>query len=152
MNPTDDDLPALRAPASGRRTDDAFARAVASDVAAHRTRFRRLVLALPAAAGAAAVVFAVTRPDVAAVVPPDPIRVAVVVDAGVDAGVGTAIDAVDAVAVDALAFFDDDGDGLLAFADDGDDEGDDFAIPGLAGSSDRELEDIEAALDRALKL
>ena len=119
------------------------------------TRFRRLFLAVPAAAGVAAVVFAVGRSGVeAAVAVPKDSVIAVV--AAPDAGVAVAVVNVDSAggALDALALFDDEADdGLLALADDSDDDdGDDFAIPGLAGSSDRELEDIEAALDRALKL
>jgi len=155
MTPDDDDFPALRAPETGRRTDDAFARAVAAAVAARRGRFRRLFVAVPTVAGvagAAVVVFALTRPGPVAVevVPP---TVAVV---AVDRDAGVAVAVVEAVAAhDVLAVFedsDDTGDGLLALADSDDDDDFDFAIPGLAGSSDRELEDIEAALDRALKL
>jgi hypothetical protein len=91
------------------------------------------------------------------VVPPTVAVVAADRDVGVAVAVVEAVAAVD----DVLAVFedsDDTGDGLLALADsdnsdDSDDDDDfDFAIPGLAGSSDRELEDIEAALDRALKL
>lgn len=123
----DDDLPQLRAPASGRRTDDAFARAVADDVKKRKQAWSPLWLAVPSLAGAAAVVVLVGTPK------------------GVDAHAVYASFADHRGDVDV---FDDDAD-VLAFADDVED---DFAIPGLAGSSDGELENIEAALDRALKL
>ena len=131
----DDDLPALRAPPVGRRTDDAFARAVRADVDAARKRWSPLWLSLPALAGAAAVVVAVSS------------------------GGGSDVDA-RAIYVAALEgsgdveVFDDDVDGVIAMADVADDDefAGDFAIPGIGGSSDRELEDIEAALDHALKL
>ena len=140
----DDDLPALRAPPTGRRTDDAFARAVAADVNARRGRFKAVWLGVPALAGAAAVVVAVASP-------------------GADRDVGRAVYASLAASADNdedadLAAFDDDVIALADVDDDDDDAGfgfggaSDFAIPGLAGSSDGELEDIEAALDRALKL
>lgn len=138
MTDPDDDLPALRAPTTGRRSDDAFARSVAADVSAARKRWSPLWLGLPSLAGAAAVVVLVGGPSLRAPRGPDARAVyAAAVDAGDDAG-------------DDVGIFDDDDDVLAFAADDGED--DDFAIPGLAGSSDRELADIEAALDRALKL
>jgi hypothetical protein len=136
----DDDLPQLRAPPSGRKSDAAFARSVAAAVHERRrpspsSPFSRWWLGLPALAGAAAVAFVVVG----------------------DGGAGGADDAALARAVYAsfadasgdVAAFDSDED-VLALATD--DEGSAFAIPGLAGSSDGELEDIEAALDRRLKL
>jgi hypothetical protein len=132
----DDDLPALRAPTSGRRSDDAFARAVKADIDAKRAPAwrRALVYGGPALAGAAAVVVAV--------------GVGVGDDSVDRAALVKAVNAAD-VAVDLDAFADDD----LAFNDDDDDSefGDDFAIPGLAGSTEQELAAIEAALDDALK-
>lgn len=130
----DDDFPALRAPATGRRSDDAFARAVKADVDAASTPAWRRAFAVggPVLAGAAAVVVAVN------VAGGDTVDRAALV---------AAVNAAD-VAVDLDAFADDD----LAFNDDDDDEfGDDFAIPGLAGSTEQELAAIEAALDDALK-
>lgn len=138
----DDDLVALRAPPTGRRTDDAFARAVAADVKARRGRFSAAWFGVPALAGAAAVVVVVASPGAS----PDVGRA---VYASLAAGAENDAD---------LAVFDDD---VIALADEDDDDdgagfgfggASDFAIPGLAGSSDGELEDIEAALDRALKL
>ena len=147
MTDPDDDLPALRGPATGRRSDDAFARSVAADVSAARKRWSPLWLGLPSLAVdqhrqdlfvPEHVVVLVGGPSLRAPRGPDARAVyAAAVDAGDDAG-------------DDVGIFDDDDDVLAFAADDGED--DDFAIPGLAGSSDRELADIEAALDRALKL
>ena len=71
MTDPDDDLPALRAPTTGRRSDDAFARSVAADVSAARKRWSPLWLGLPSLAGAAAVVVLVGGPSLRAPRGPD---------------------------------------------------------------------------------
>ncbi len=135
-----DDLPALRAPDGvGRRSDEAFARAVVGDVAARRRRFSLVWLAAPALAGAAVVVVALGGPSAT------PARISaqtwqalaeeeLIIDVDVD------VDALDDSTLHALVGESD------APAPES------FAIPGLEGSSERELLDVEAALDRALRL
>ncbi len=152
-NDDDDDLPALRAPATGRRSDEAFARRVRAGVDAARGAplFSRRWLAVPALiASAAAVLVVVGRLDARA-------------DARAENGRTIAFSTLEALAddddadlavvdVDDVEAFDDDT--LIALAGGEHDENDDdlFAIPALDGSTPRELRDIEAALDRALQL
>ena len=150
---SDDDLPVLRAPATGRRSDDAFARAVVDDVRARRRPFSVAWLSVPALAGAAAVAFVVvggggepmptTTPSALAAISTETLQALADDDDTIDADVD--VDALDTATLLALADTDDADD--TGGADDGA-----FAIAGLDGSTDRELLDVEAALDRALKL
>jgi hypothetical protein len=136
----DDDLPVLRAPESGRRSDDAFARAVVDDVRARRQKRLLVWLLPPALAAAAAVVVVLSSsgpaPAVAALISSETLQALAEDDAVVDVDV-------DVEALDDAT--------LLALAGDADAELP-FAISSLDGSTDRELVDVEAALDRALKL
>lgn len=165
----DDDLPALRAPGDrGRRSDDAFARSVRGDVDAVRAARAgglaaafglrgRGWLALPALAVAGAAAFVVVgRPGITNDVRADG-RVAddrnTIALATFEALAADDDATVAFVDVDDADVFDDDT--LLALAGEPDGSGDSgnlFAIPALDGSTDSELEDVEAALDRALKL
>ncbi|MDP2345439.1 MAG: hypothetical protein Q8O67_31130 [Deltaproteobacteria bacterium] len=133
----DDDLLVLRAAETPRRSDDAFARAVADDVKARRARFSFAWLLAPALAGAAAVVTVLAgSPAVPALISSETLQALAEEDARIDADVD----------VDGL----DDATLLALLEDDGDDAP--FAISTLDGSTDRELVDVEAALDRALQL
>lgn len=118
-------LRALAAPPPPRRTDVAFARAVAGGVEARR-RGGRAFLALPALATVAAAVALVVLPRVGA---PSYVE-AESRDAGVRAAAAPIAGGGDAV-VDLLA--------------------NDFAIPSLEGSSDEELARLDRALDAALR-
>ena len=126
-----------------RRTDDAFARSVAADVASTRQR-RRFWLAIPtlgAAAAALALVVTSSNPGDA------------------DAG-----DLTDPSGELAMLGSDDDvaevaDDTLLALAgtfavedEDPDFASDTFTLSALDGSTEQELRQLEAALDRALAL
>ena len=95
---SDDDLPTLRAPERGRRTDDAFSRAVAADVAARRRGRGAFFFAVPAVAAALAVVVVVGR------------------GGGADSAIGDVDDDVVALA-DFGADFDDDDGSDFAFAE-----------------------------------
>ncbi|MBM4279259.1 MAG: hypothetical protein FJ137_00380 [Deltaproteobacteria bacterium] len=162
MTTPDDDLPALRDDAAPRRTDAAFARAVAADVARRRGGLRALVpLLAPLSVGCAIFAFVFSRsPNAPSSLVPRPPPAAVVVAADVEGRAAAfdrdAIDAevdddLDAVGGDAVAdAFDLDDVALLAFAGPAAADPAGFAFDGLEGSSDRELDDIERAFDAAL--
>jgi hypothetical protein len=125
-------------PPPPRRTNDAFARSVAADVAAARTAaapWRALLAVSVAAAAAVAIVVgssggpAVTHGGVAVA----PVAPVVPQATAVDADVDEVVEEVGA---------------RLAFAADLDG---DFAFAELDGSSEQELAAIEAALDKALR-
>lgn len=153
----DSNLDTAVVPPAPRRSNEAFARAVAADidaVKAARTRWPWLALG-PLAATAAAVVFTFTTSsapvDTASPTAP---AVASVSDEADDTNDDT--DDVDMADLGGeLAAADDRT--LLALADPAntDDEaeitGDDFSFSGLLGSSDQELAAVEAALDTALR-
>ena len=149
MNDTSDLLVTAPAP---RRSDDAFARAVAADVAdakKKRVGVFGLSFAVPATAAAAfAVVMAVT-PSTTTTTATVPSTIAVVMP------VGSAEVADDLALVDVLDVLDviDDADDstLLALAGGNRSAGAAFAFVELDGSSDQELADVEAALDSALR-
>ena len=150
----DDDTLSFAAPPAPRRSDEAFARAVAADIdAAKKSRFGfNFSLAVPAvAASAFAVVMAVssTTPTTTTTPITAP-AVALVIPADAD---DDEFDLVEG-AVDLAAVLDDADDStLLALADTvGGDNGDDrFTFDALDGSTDQELADVEAALDSALR-
>jgi hypothetical protein len=129
-----------------RRSDDAFARSVRSDVDAARAArapWRVLALALPTTAmAAAAVLFTVGGGGGGdGVGPVDPGVMAALVEAEADA------------ADDEFALDDVSDDDLVAFADVEQltDQGGAFAFPDLDGSSEQDLSDVEAALDDAIR-
>jgi hypothetical protein len=154
-----DELVALRVEAAPRRTEAAFARAVAADVAAARARWR---FALPVfgAAAAAAVVVVVARPvapvastaDVAAALEARAAQPALAADLhdrdAADDGTD-GLDGLDGLDVaDAVVVLDDRA--LLALAGDEVGSAPDFAFEALDGSTGDELDAVEAALDDAL--
>jgi hypothetical protein len=154
---SDDDLD-TGAPPPPRRSDDAFARAVAADidtVKAARTRWPWLALG-PLTATAAALAFTFTTSstpvDTTSPAPPTVTSVAIG-DVNSSDDDDNDDDDLDVVDLDgALASADDRT--LLALADPTDDAeitGDDFSFSGLLGSSDQELAAVEAALDTALR-
>lgn len=152
MNDTSDLLVTAPAP---RRSDDAFARAVAADVAdakKKRVGVFGLSFAVPATAAAAfAVVMAVT-PSTTTTTATVPSTIAVVMPVG---SAEVADDLALASLVDVLDVLDviDDADDstLLALAGGNRSAGAAFAFVELDGSSDQELADVEAALDSALR-
>jgi hypothetical protein len=188
MNPgmNDDDLPALRATDVPRRTDAAFARAVAAGVDARRhgkKGWSALVpLLAPVGVGLGILAFVVLRsPERPAVVlapllPPEklvavaglpsPTDVSTDAPADDDTDDDTDDSADDSDVADEdvadelgqgaglLGAIDDlDDDGLVAFAGPSGAAADHeplFAFDGLDGSDDRELDDVEHALDAAL--
>ncbi len=125
-DPIETELAALAPPP--RRTDAAFARAVAAGVARGKSAGRGSLFALPALAAAAAafaLVVTVGNPERS------------VVDAGVRVAVAHPVaHPVAAPAEQIDASWDDE---------------DDFALPSLDGSSDEELARLDRALDEALK-
>jgi hypothetical protein len=165
MTEPDDDLPALRDPTGPRRTDQAFARAVAADVA-QRRRFAALgPLLAPVGVGIAILAVVVARAPtppspslgpgsrsgevVAAVSVTDP-RVAARDDAedGIADEAGEPDDMVVAADLDIVVEDLDDA-ALLAWVAPVADPGS-FAFEGLDGSTDRELDEVERAFDAAL--
>jgi len=126
-----------------RRSDDAFARSVQSDVDAARAArapWRVLAFALPTTAvAAAAVLFSIGGVDGAGAV--DPGVLAALVEAEADAADGN------------FALDDVSDDDLLAFADveQPTDPLGVFAFSELDGSSEQDLSDVEAALDDAIR-
>lgn len=151
MSHHDDDNFSFAVPPAPRRSDDAFARAVAADVdAARKNRLGiRFSLAVPAvAASAFAVVMAVSTTTPAAPTTITAPSVALVIPADSDADEFDFVEgAVDLAGVMADA---DEGT-LLALAESSDDSSDRFTFDALDGSSDQELADVEAALDTALR-
>lgn len=150
----DDDHLSFPAPPAPRRSDDAFARAVAADVdAARKSRFGfNFSFAVPAvAASAFAVVMAVSTSTPTTTTPTTPITApttALVIPEDAD------VDEFDLVegAVDLAAVLDDaDESTLIALADTIDSDSDRFTFDALDGSTDQELADVEAALDSALR-
>jgi hypothetical protein len=169
----DDDLPELRDAASPRRNDAAFARAVAADVDARRTRKGAVSVLVPLLAplGVGVGIFAFVAMhgpsrDLAVIVPtylpdaapdaaPDEPTEALVAEASPAAHEDVADDeeAVDDLDTGAVDVDDLDDDALVAFADPlpgARDHEPVFAFDGLDGSSDRELDDVEHALEAAL--
>ena len=143
----DDDLLALRATAAPRRSDDAFARAVTGDVRARRGRWSMAWLAAPALAGAAVVVVALQGgPGPMAQISTQTLQALaqdeLIIDVDVD------VDGLDDATLLALL----DEPRPTDSPNDADAPERPFAISGLDGSTDRELLDVEAALDRALRL
>jgi hypothetical protein len=141
--PTPDDL----VPPAPRRSDDAFARAVRADVEAARAARSpwRLWLAAPlTAATAFGLVFMARGPEVAPVVPTAD-RLAVLIEAEVDAEDAPAAIVDVVAAVDAI----DEDDALVALAGSAE-AAPAFAFADLDGSSEQDLAAVEAALDRAL--
>jgi hypothetical protein len=150
-----------------RRSDEAFARAVAADIdARNAARIRWPWLALgPLAATAAAFAFTLTT----STAPLDTTPVTAVASGAVNSSSGTEIDEIadideideiDEIEEIDVADLDDalvtaDDRTLLALADPATDDaeitGDDFSFSGLLGSSDQELAAVEAALDTALR-
>lgn len=117
-------LAALAAAPPPRRTDQAFARAVAAGVANDKKRRSLTLLALPGLVAASAVLAVVVLPGGGA-----PVTRATT-DAGVRVASAERLD----VSPDEDFFF----------------GNDDFAIPALDGSSDEELARLDRALDEAL--
>jgi len=153
----DDDHLSFPAPPAPRRSDDAFARAVAADVdAARKNRLGfNFSLAVPAvAASAFAVVMAVSTstptatPTTTPTTPMTAPTTALVIPEDAD---DDEFDLVEG-AVDLAAVLDDaDESTLLALADIADSDSDRFTFDALDGSTDQELADVEAALDSALR-
>ena len=168
----DDDLPELRAEGAPRRNDAAFARAVAADVDARRARKGASAVLVPLLAplGVGLGIFAFVAMhgpsrDLSVIIPtylpadaPSGPPEMLVADASPPAtdvvpaaeADDDGIDDLDAAAVDADDL---DDDALVAFADPvpaARDHEPLFAFDGLDGSSDRELNDVEQALDAAL--
>ena len=170
MTPSDhnvahtNDVDTVVVPPTPRRSDEAFARAVAADVEAikaARTRWPWLALG-PLAATAAAVAFTFTTPSTPSeTTSPTPSTIARVAEAsGADVAVDSGSDRdtdedVDAADLDG-ALADASDHTLLALADPTRDDtaeitDDDFSFAGVLGSSDQELAAVEAALDTALR-
>ncbi len=136
-------------PPDPRRSDDAFSRSVVADVdAARAKRFSILPLvALPGAAAAALALF-ISTTTVPAPEAPSGAALMALVEREVDAA-----DAVDSFDADLDRFADED---LIAFVDAGDVAALDTAITGVTldpieGSSEQDLQAVEAALDQALR-
>ena len=135
MNADDDlDLSLLgaHAPPPPRRTDAAFARAVADDVAARNKRSMLWWLGAPALAVSVSVAAFVLWPQA-----PRPVSLK---ERNHD------LVAIGAVAPAPVMLASADADPLLG----DDDDGDDFAIPSLGGSSVDELLRLEKSLDAAI--
>jgi hypothetical protein len=147
----DDDLPSLRDDTAPRRTDTAFSRAVADDVA-RRRRFALLgPLLAPLAVGAGIFAFVFARaPAPHTTVPARADIASVVVAEPGSAGVRL-IDEDDDHEDNGVIDVDDlDDDTLLALSGSARSERDHFAFEGLEGSTDHELDDVERAFDAAL--
>ena len=173
MNHDDDDLPGLRDASAPRRNDAAFARSVAAAVDARRGRKGASAVLVPLLAplGVGLGIFAFVAMhgpsrDLSVIVPtylpagaPSEPPELLVADASpphaatADDDDDDGDDAVDGLYEAAVDVDDLDDDALVAFADPVPGARDHeplFAFDGLDGSSDRELNEVEDALDAAL--
>lgn len=134
-------------PPAPRRSDDAFARAVRADVDAARASRSpwRVWMAAPLTAAAAFGLVFIARGPEPTVAPPSADRLAMLVEAEVDAEDAAAAIVDVVAAVDAI----DEDDALVALAGSAETPPA-FAFADLDGSSEQDLAAVEAALDRAL--